>query len=424
MYQRLESKGVATWHAPERQQVNGPQAAASRDDGQPAGIRQGPAGAGAIRSALRYLAKAVEDLETMLFPYPDLRTRQPHLPPAPQVRMASTPQVRYDRKDAAAAGDVQRNAPLIRQAVKDWLQSQAPGAAATGARMFCESAPQRWTALSAQLADLVVADCGPRLAQLAREVVTAAGTQIEVAVKPTNEDAQQKILADALAQVVSQANPNGDGALLSPGLAQFLAQVRPDVQDWTHDHGSTGWQAIGLAGPNVTGNILFACGLRAVVAQLGQEAQSKPPTPSSHYIEGRSGAARASEATLYAWLEKMCLDASHGQPQVLKDRYGIFTAASLGRKVHQSVQRFCAAIPYTQDLTSLQPAPITPKLLRPGKPVTSPLTVHPLAVSNTAIPAAERTPSSRSDSRHSEVSAHEFETPARHAAKEPVVADD
>ncbi len=424
MEQCLDSKARAAWQSPARPEDNVPPSAASRAVGSSAGVRQGPASPGVIRSALQYLAQALEDLETMLFPGPDLSSRGPRLPSAPAIRLASTPQVPHDRKGAVAADDVQRNAPLIRQAVNDWLQAQAPGAASTGARMFCEADPARWTALSAQLADLVVADCGPRLAQLAREVVTAAGTQIEIALTPVSEDEQQKILADVLARVIGQASPNGGAPLLSPALAGFLGQVRSDVQAWTSGHGSTGWQTVGLAGPNVVANILFACGLRAVVAQLSREAQSQPPTPSSRFIQGRGGAARASEATLYGWLQKMCLDVGHGQPLVLKDRYGIFTAASLGRKANQAVRRLVAAIPYKQDLTSLTPAPITPRLVQPGKPVLSPSQVHPQAVSSPAKPEEERTPSSRSASRHSDVSAEEFVTRGRHPAQEPDGQDD
>lgn len=420
----LEMKAFVASQSPVRSQGMDQPVASSPALGQPAGVRQGSGSCGLVRSALQYVARAVGDLEAMLFPYPDLAARQPRLPSVPQARMASTPQVRHERKDAVAETDVQRNAPLIRQAVKDWLQAQTPGAPATGAHMFCDGAPGQWKALSAQLADLVVADCGPTLAQMARDIVTAAGTRIETAVKQVNEDSQQQALGDALAQVIGEATASGEGPLLSPVLARFLGDIRADVQLWTRDHGATGWRTIGLAGPNAMGNILFACGMRSVVEQLRREAQDKPPTPSSRYIEGRGGVARASEATLYGWLEKMCLDVGHGQPQVLKDRYGLFTAASLGKKADPAVRRLCAAIPYTEDLTNLTKTPLTPRLVRPGKSITSPVGALPHSVSSPSKTDSQRMSASRSESPHDVLSADEFSTRGRSVAQGLIGSDD
>mgnify|MGYP000296501293 CR=1 FL=1 len=121
-------------------------------------------------------------------------------------------------------------------------------------------------------------------------------------------------------------------------------------------------------------------------------------------------------------LLKVLAEMGHGDEIVIADAN--FTAASLGRKANQAVRRLVAAIPYKQDLTSLTPAPITPRLVQPGKPVLSPSQVHPQAVSSPAKPEEERTPSSRSESRHSDVSAEEFVTRGRHPAQEPAGQDD
>lgn len=409
MDQCLESKAMTAWQSPARQQDTGPRQAASRPAGpgpcrcQALGPLQG------IRSALRYLAQAARDLETLFLPLPTLSSRQPRAP-----ARASVPQLRYDRKDGPAEADLRRNAPLLRGQVQAWLEAQRCGAPQAGPRIFCEGQPQQWTPLTAHLADLVVADCGPKLAQLARDVVSGAGRRIETAIHQVSPQDQERAVVIALANAIrntpATVASDGHDPLLSPALVRFLGQVRSDVQVWTLQHGATQKEDAGLAGAHVVGNILFACGLRSVVAQLRREALSQPPTPSSRWIDGRGGAARASEANLYGWLETMCLDIGHGRN--LLERYDVFVAADLGKKAHGAVKRFCAAIPshHDKDLKHLQTPQPSPRLVIAGQRVIASQPPHPLGMASPQQPDSDHTPTSRSVSAHSDLSAEEFAT--------------
>ncbi len=419
MYQRLESTGPSARQSPVRPQDNGLQTEASRTAGQPASLQRGSGGPGLIRSALAYAARAVEDLETMLFPFPDLSARQPRLPSAPQVR--------YDRKDRVAAEDVRRNGPLIGSQVKAWIDSQAPGTAAAGARIFCDDKPGQWTPLTAQLADLVVADCGPRLAQWARDIVSGAGSKIESASRCDSQEDQARAVVNALANEICITNSDRSARLFSPDLVRHLGDMRRDVQDWTLRHGGRGWEQVGLPGAHVVGNILFACGLRAVVEQLRREAQTQPPTPSNRWIEGRGGLARVSEADLYGMLEEFCLDLTHGQRDVLLENHGLSLAAKVGKTAHPAAKQLHTTIAYSRDVKQLQPATLTPNLVTPGKHgqrTQATTVIHPLQVASPLQSDSQRTPSSRSRSEHSELSAAEFMTPGRHPAQEPGGSDD
>lgn len=414
MDQCFESTARHAWQAPTQPRDNGPALSVARAAGQPA--RTGP---GVICSALRYLAKAVEDLETMLFPFPDLLARRPCIPAAPQVR--------HDREDGVAAADVKRNAPLIRRQLNAWINRQAPGTVEAGARIFCDHKPGEWTPLTAHLADLVVADCGPRLAQLAREVISGAGRQIESSVRRDSPEDQAGAVVTAVANEICAMSgtmfaDNGEH-LLSPDLRAFLLGVRKDVQDWTLRHSSSDWGPAGLPGAHVVGNVLFACGFRAVVEQLRREAQSQPPTPSSRWIEGRGGAARASEADLYGMLEAFCLDLTHGQRQLLADNHSLTLAAKVGKTAHPAAKQFHSTLAYSKDLKQLQAATVTAGLMKPAKRGSTAV-VHPLGLASPQGVDAQRTPSSRSESRHSELSADEFATRERHPAQEPRGSDD
>lgn len=329
------------------------------------------------------------------------------------------PTVRPDRNAALASADVVRNAPLIRQKVQAWLEGCRPGSAEAGARIFCE--PQ-WTALTADLADLIVADCGPRLAEIARQVVAGAGATIESAVHRVSEVDQQRALARALASVIAgesaDAAQAGARPLLSEPVARCLGQVRADVQGWTRDHKGHGSQVAGLAGPHVVANIVFACGLRSIVQQLRQQAQS--PTPASRWIEGRQGLARASEADLYGWLEKMCLDVGHGHDKF--DSHEIFVAPALN-EAHKAIKQFCEGIRYSGGFVLLHTPTPSPKLVKPGLRIVS-APSHPLGIISPSRQEEERTPSSRSVSQGSQLSAHEFATGGATFGKAPVGLDD
>lgn len=292
-----------------------------------------------LRGLARMAIEFADEMASLFDPFVTLADRHPRV----VVPTRAAPSVAIGRTAAEAAAFITREIPLARAALNRWLAAQKAGSSDMGPGVF--RTPE-WTPLTAQLADLVVADCGPALSDLIEEALGGARIAIFSSRRPLTLLEQQAQLLSAFTHALAQAFRQG---VLSDRLRLFLKEVRDAVTQWAIDHRD--WRP---SGAFAVSNILAACALRSVVSQLRQQAQARPATggkadrADEAIGERKSASSGKPEAvtddgpdrlTLLAWLGTFCLDlgSNHNRFQ----GYDLQVAVPL-EKAHQVIKQYGA----------------------------------------------------------------------------------
>lgn len=289
----------------------------------------------------RMVTEFAADMESLFDPFVALADRHPRV----VAPTRTAPSVAIGRTAAEAAAFITREIPLACAALNRWLAAQKAGSSAMGSGVFRTPG---WTPLTAQLADLVVADCGPALSDLIEEALSEARIAIFKSPHALTLPEQKSQLLSALSLALGQAFRQG---LLSDRLRLFLKEVGDAVTQWAIDHRD--WRP---SGAFAVSNILAACGLRWAVSQLRQQAQALPvgvgesDRPSGFIGErkatqpGKAAAAGKDgpdRQTLLAWLETFCLDLGSDHDRF--PGHDLQLAVPL-KKTHQVIKQYCATI--------------------------------------------------------------------------------
>lgn len=307
--------------------------------------RRAPPEVRLLRGLARMVTEFADDMGSLFDPFVALADRHPRV----MAPVRATPSVAIGRTAEEGAAVITREIPLARAALGRWLAGQAAGSLAMGPGVF--RTPE-WTPLTAQLADLVVADCGPALSDLIEEALVGMRIAIFSSTRALTLPQQKIQLLNALSLALAEAFRQG---LLSDRLRPFLKEIGDAVTKWAIDHRD--WRP---SGAFAVSNILVACGLRCVVSQLRQQAQVLPTaggetgkpseaggerksTPSAK--AGAAGGDGPDRLTLLAWLEEFCLDLGSDHDRFQK--HDLQLAVPL-KKTHQVIRQYCATLASTQ----------------------------------------------------------------------------